>query len=290
MPKQFNGEFTYNKIIVIQGLPEGEYQTGLRLAYDELNPICGQYNMGLDFIKVINITGLIESLKELEIECKNINKPIYPILHLDIHGASDKSGLVVLPSTEILKWSEFANYCRAINLACKNNLVIFMSVCYGLHAIRAISINHLTPFYALIGSEQIVNVGFLQSNIPKFYNSLFENSNLIRAVNQITPTFKLFLCEKHFVISIYKYLKKYCKGKGRKKRVEFLLSIYRKLNSEMKDITTDRNQFKKMTKAEKLNFIRYKNAYLLSNHPENLQRFNFSLDDIIELILLTNHN
>lgn len=284
MVKNFSAECIYNKIFVVQSLPKGELKTGLRLAEDELNSLCDQYDLGLDYVQLENGNQFIKFMVETKSECDDIQKPIFPIIHFDIHGLSDKSG-IIFSSGDELKWDKFIKYCKEINEACKNNLVIVMSVCYGFHSILNVDIKDVTPFYILIAPDEKVTSSVIHNNIPLFYRTLIEKMNINYAYKHISDFYKLYLCEKLFVKSFYYYIKQHCKGKGKHKRIESLVTQYKtKKGDSIDDLTAIRKQFKELVKPNEKTFSMYKNRFLLSSIPENKDRFAFSFNDILDLI------
>lgn len=284
MIKNFSAECTYNKLIVVQSLPDGELKTGLRLAYDELDPLCNQYQLGLDYVQVANEKQFIRFMWETKNECNDIKKPIFPIIHFDIHGLENKSGLVFSSGDE-LSWDKFIKYCREVNRACKNNLVIVLSVCYGFHSILKVDIKDVTPFYMLIGPDDIVKVDFIQKNIPNFYRTLIEKMNINLALEHLSPIYKEYLCERLFVKSFYHYIRQHCKGKGKQDRIENLITQFRNHKGGVIDnIKVVRDQFKELVKPNEQTFYKYKDRFLLSNYPDNINRFDFDYKDILDLI------
>jgi hypothetical protein len=278
----FSAECTYNKIYVIQSLPKGQLQTGLRLAQDDLNTLCGQFDMGLEFIEIQNEFQLSAFINETINECLDKQKPIFPIFHFEMHG--NEHG-IQLSSGEVINWQRFNSYCKMINIACKNNLAVIMAVCKGFYAINKIKIKDSTPYYLLIGPQTKVYSGFIHANMPAFYKELITSMNMKTAIQRLQPHYVQYLCERVFVRAFIGYIKQYCKGKGKQRRIEKLISQYRMIHDgDIENIKEVRKAFKSLVIPNEENFYRFKNSFLLADLPENKDRFNFSLEDILELL------
>ena len=192
-PVQFVAECSFNKLYLIQSLEDGDLKTGTRLALDTLTPLCHQLGFGLTAYDVKNKAQFLKVLDVIYNECSNEQKPIYPILHLEIHG--DHSGLGISPSNEDVTWAEFADHCRKINRASKNNLFVVMAVCHGYQSILSVDIKDVTPFYILIGPERTVTAGYIEDHFPKFYETLIRKQDIDAAIQVIADEYRMYLSE-----------------------------------------------------------------------------------------------
>jgi hypothetical protein len=101
MIKNFNASCTYNKIIVVQSLPDGELKTGLRLAKDELLPLCNQYDVGLDYVQIADRNHFFEFMRETKKEYQKEAKP-FPLHKYIHHGLSSQAMLFNLLGEVVL--------------------------------------------------------------------------------------------------------------------------------------------------------------------------------------------
>lgn len=207
---------------------------------------------------------------------------IFPIIHLEIHGLEDKSGLY-LPSDEIVKWGEFSDSCREINEHCSNNLLVVLAVCHGFHSVLQATITKLTPFFTLIGPTETVCVGQIERDFPKFYQDLLNSHDLTSTFSILGDPYQLYLCERVFANSLIEYINKHCRGKGRQERVEELLTKVKKSPSGLLISTGDaRKLIKALIKPDVGDLENYRTKFLMADHPENKGRFTATLDDLIE--------
>jgi hypothetical protein len=147
-----------------------------------------------------------------------------PLIHFDTHGKKD-AGIYVDGEDTFADWNTLAEKLQAINIHTKNNLAVVGATCFGLHAIKPISLQTAAPFFLLLAPEEKVKVGFLEDNVPNFYRRLFELGSIDEAYSRhLSDKFKYFHCEKLLFIVIARYLKEKCKGKGGAARRERLIT------------------------------------------------------------------
>lgn len=286
----FHSSLSFNWIFVLQSLNTGELQTGKRLVENKFQEIklvnkiefCHTYlelpDRAAFYSAVINIANM----------CK---AGVKPILHFDLHGLSDKSGIALLPSNESISWQEFASICKMLNALCSNNLMVVMASCYGLHAITEVSINEISPYCYLIGSQEKVPAGAIDTGFKEFYSVLLKSCDVDSAMKELDPRFRLYIAEKMFMVSFSLYLKEGCIGKGRRQRIERLLTDYVELmqnEGKLVRLKEARDSLKLNTTPNKDAFVRFENRFLMADHPTNLGRFNCVFDDA--LYIATNMN
>lgn len=248
MKQYFSTEMIYNKIYICEALPDGELSTGIQLARD-IKPLCDIQEVAMDACKINDKQLFMIFMNQVKSQVRE--QGVFPIIHLEIHGLDDKSGLW-LPSNEKVGWNEFADVCREINAYCSNNLLVVLAVCYGFQAAFQTTIKKLTPFFGLIGPSKTVDVSQIESVFPKFYRELLCSDDLESAFSRLGNPHLLYLCEEAFVNNAIAYVKNYCQGKGLQERVE-----------------------------GKLEHIRIN--FLMADHPKNKNRFTLTSDDLIKL-------
>jgi hypothetical protein len=177
---------------------------------------------GFQHIEITGTAKLMSLLDELAFHARKDS--MKPLIHLDMHGNKD-NGLYVIEEDRYISWSELAKKLRSINKYTANNLAVVGATCYGLHAIRSISLADATPFYLLLAPEHKVTLGYLEDNIPNFYRTLFESESIDIAYSRhISSKFKYFNCEKLLFITVARYISNHCKGRGGAARRERLLT------------------------------------------------------------------
>ncbi|GHU36398.1 hypothetical protein AGMMS50256_32940 [Betaproteobacteria bacterium] len=161
-----------------------------------------------------------------------------------------------------VSWAELASYLGKINKATKNNLGVVMASCFGLYAIKAIKITEPSPFYFLIGSDEKVLAGEIDSVMKKFYRVLFQSCSLQIAMKEVDEKFKQFHVEKMFCIVFGNYISQQCIGKGRNSRIENLLSELVRNGMPRENLRSYRKQLKQLVKSNKADFDKYANLFM----------------------------
>lgn len=218
---QLDSEFRCNAVVWITSLDEQELGPSRRMAED-ISALCD--HNGFIFINqnVSRHSELVQVLKSIEAIAKHNN--IYPILVFDAHG-SQKDGLILSHPGEVISWDSLNMLLRPINVATSNNLFVIGAACYGLHVISTTRLENPAPFYMLLAPEHKVKVGFLEENLPRFFNQLFTLGSIDEAYkNCLSQAFTYFHCEKMLLVTLARYIQKYCKGSGAKNRRERLMT------------------------------------------------------------------
>lgn len=213
--------FACNTVIWISSVSEVEMGPTNRMAED-LDGICNKYNIAFKRKDVTTRVELISLLQDLEVRTREHG--VRPILVFDMHG-SEVSGLHLRQTGECLEWKEVGKLLRDINISAGNNLCVIGAACFSLRAITPTKLDQAAPFFVLLAPETEVNVGFLEENIPPFFDHLFSSGGLDEAYSRyLSDEFKYFHCEKMLFIVIAKYVKSACMGKSVAKRREYLLT------------------------------------------------------------------
>lgn len=229
--KQFETLSIFDSIIIIESLPDDESQTGLILRRDILLAECNLNSIAFSHIDCHNREQFFSFFKKLENNLKLQDNSIigggakYPILHFEIHGAWDKSGLV-LKNKQHIDWFEFDECCRSINKITKNNLHVILSVCNGYYSACKARLSQLTPYYASIAPPKEINVGEILTIFPRFYQKVFATGELMKAYREVKDNCLLFHCEMVLMNLMADYFISHCEGEALEIRVN---NVFNKL-------------------------------------------------------------
>lgn len=273
--------FTFNKIYVIESLNgQEEKLTGEELYNDLLK--WKEYQIK-DFkaqlIKVDDKKDFFEKIDFIKDECTT--KGQYPIIHFEIHGNADKTGLV-LNSGELIRWSELYHDLREINSILGNNLFITMAVCYGAYIMELIKADKPSPFWGFIGSFETIEEVDLIIRYNEFYDEFLKSFNLNTAVQRLhdsNPTipssYRFINSELTFKNIMSKYFKEKFTESEITKRFEDGL---KQKNIQIRDRNEKqkcRERFKvELLKTKKDYFEKHKTTFFMfDNFPDNQDRF-----------------
>ncbi len=104
-----------------------------------------------------------------------------PLIHIEAHGNTEEDPSGYWHRDEyghesLLKWEELEPYLRAINLACRCNLLLLSAACWGHAAILAASTTHRVPFIACVGFGTSVIPGPLHEAVKEFYRQVLDGT------------------------------------------------------------------------------------------------------------------
>jgi len=173
--------FTFDKIFVIESLPDGESLTGTELYVDIIQRKIEQKGIEINhqLFPVDNSEDFFKILKFINEDVTE--NGFHPIIHFEIHGKEDG---FVLKSGEIVKWEEMAGILRNINLSSNNNTLLTLCVCYGIYIYKLIKPNESSPYWGTISPKEKILPTVALGAYQAFFEKLLETLNL----NDSVPT------------------------------------------------------------------------------------------------------
>lgn len=174
----------FNKIFVIQSLDEanGDELTGKQLYDEVLQYFNNQYpHINAELIDVETPTDFNAALDKIKQECADDN--IKPIIHFEIHGLENKTGLS-LNDGEVY-WVDIYDKLIEINEASRWNLFLTMGVCFGNYAMFLIKPRNQAPFTGIIGSFEELYEWDLYIRYNAFYQELLNTLDFKKALEAL---------------------------------------------------------------------------------------------------------
>ncbi len=197
----------FNKIYVIESLEAPETFTGTNLYDNVLQHFNTKYaDKDAELINVNTKDELIAAFEKIENECKN---GIKPIIHLEIHGLDDRTGLAL--NRGYIEWEELYGQLSKINAASNWHLYLTMAVCFGNYAMKLIRPNLPAPFAGILGSFDALSIYGLEISYDAFYQELLNSLDLDAAIialqtaNPSLEEYKLIKAEQTFKNVMQKY-------------------------------------------------------------------------------------
>jgi len=261
------------KIFVIESLEDGDRLTGTNLYNDLISyelPLTSRlYN---NIIDEGDWYGTMEDIKE------NVQLGDVVFIHLEIHGNSRGSGIVLKNGTEIL-FDRICEDFRVINKRIGCNLYVTLAVCHGLFLITGLVPLKEMPFCGVIGSQEQIKVKDLELRFYEFYKSFLEFDDIEFAMEElqkansgIPSSYKYVKPEDIFFNSWISYLEISSDSDWQKKNTKNVSDencLNRRLRREF-----DR-KFKKEREKEANILFREKAElfFMVKDFPENRKRF-----------------
>ena len=261
----------FNKIYVIESLQSNEKHTGTEL---HNNLLKYQSITHPDFESILKTPSSKQEwnqlFKEIEIDCKENNNS--PIIHFEVHGDSNKKGLV-LSSNDLITWEELYQNLVPINIVIKNELFITMAVCFGNFWLSSAFLNRPAAFRGIIGSFQEIYEWDLIIRFEAFYQELFNSFDLNLAYESLKESnpdlpnkYGIYSAEQVFALTYMDYEKIECSHEALSKRAINSLPYKMSRTEKRKFI---RNFIKKEKQNRNLYFQEfYRKFFMLDIYPE----------------------
>lgn len=158
------------KIIILESLFDNNPKIGKDL-YEKLllkeRVRTGKYE--IQYLEAKTVSDFAREMSQIAVD--NQDRDI--MLHLVMHGFSDKTGLAT-PLGQQIPWNVFANLTRNVNINTKNRLFLTMAVCHGAYFMQEIKCWDVAPFKRTIGSFEPVRFDNALQCYEKFYISIVD--------------------------------------------------------------------------------------------------------------------
>jgi len=171
-------ETIINYVLVIESLTERE-RTGKDLFDDILARRALQHNYGCGYAYAASKMDFLQALQEVYFHV--IHNGMIPLLHIEAHG--NENGLK-LADNSFISWNEIGYHLRNINVALKNNLILVLGACYGLHISSQIIPIFPAPFRVVVGPYEEVSKEAVQTGFEAFYEK-FVNRECVDTLNEM---------------------------------------------------------------------------------------------------------
>jgi hypothetical protein len=100
------------------------------------------------------------------------------LLHLEMHGDQDLSGLVLSDGT-LLTWKELVDLFRPINVNSCNKLYLSLATCNGRFLYKGVHPHDKSPYSCYISASETVNLHQIVDQFSILFEQLIDNGNLI---------------------------------------------------------------------------------------------------------------
>lgn len=275
----------FNKLWVIESLPQGDLRTGKLLVEGPLVLAASAHNnFKVEFRTPVTRKDFYSVLDEILVDTNTTDS--LPMIHIECHGS--ETGIVVA-SKEAVEWDGLRKQFIRINESTGLNLVVVMAACYGAHILRMATEMDRAPFWAAIGAEKEVTARHVETAFKAFYQKFFETlsgDQALTALNHQDPkrTYQFISAEGFFLRAYRNYYNMACRGKGKTERVESLLTqaLDNPVVRQRFGITRVRNFIKSYFRNDAKDFEEFKSRYFMFDlFPENNRRFTITHEQVL---------
>jgi hypothetical protein len=273
--------FSFSKVAIIESLPLDDFKSGTALC---------QYINGLkeddpssppaELTEVNGSKGFLAKICELTLDAQHEGD--FPILHIEMHGWNDKTGLA-FPDNSSLSWHELADALALLNEATRFNLIVCVSTCFGGHFVGSVKPTAPGPCFALIGPTDTAKGDELLGGFRGFYRVLLAKLDAREALEALYAYrleqggFVTTTAEDWFFRLAKDYLERNCTPKRLKERADKIIS---QMSQEGKVVSSEqRRTIEEIGEVLAMAFLgrMFPRFFMIDIIPENTQRFANSL-------------
>ena len=265
----------FNRIYIIESFRGSDRKTGTELYEDLLR---WKQITHPDFEAVLKtpttrdeFISLFDSILD---DC--VKNGIAPIIHFEIHGSSDHSGLV-LTSGEFISWDILCQKLRPINHQLKNELFLTMGVCHGCYFMEKENVDKPAVFQGIIASFDELYDFSIYIQFYAFYEELFTSfdinlayKKLINANPDASINYAWYSAELIFAMVQTDYDDKQCTPEAFKQRVLDEINEGKLPYINRQDKRRKIREFIKIGLQTKEKYFKeaYKTFFMLDDYPE----------------------
>jgi len=286
-------ECQFDKIIIIESIPDGEMKTGKKL-YDDIMPIniANNEKLMISFDVVSSETELVDFLRGLYREIRE--KGIYPIIHIECHGDSEKKGLV-LSNGDFIFWAKLYELLQPINEVMRLNLIIVLAACYAFEMSFNVYAYQRAPFWGMLAPSEEILPEELQRSFYSYYKTLIENTGKQDVFNgslafeslRSHPLQKGAIyfvnAEYFFRLAFDGFMKDHNSSKAIKKQAQYICNELRRLGSEF-PISRVKTSIRNLRPYYLERY--YKIYFMIDLFSDNINRFAYVKESIMSMYCL----
>lgn len=277
-------DMKFNTLYIIESLREGDLKTGYSLFEDLKLQEYVHEHVRVEYKAPSSSNEWDEMMTSILNECRA--QEVYPIIHLEVHGA--EYGIELSNGDEILS-AKVSEQLRQINIVTGCNLFLTMGVCKGLYVLFNAQLDKPMPFCGAIGSFATLKAGDIQLRYAEFYETFFRTFDITKAFIQLMKVetavseeykqYRYIHIDEVFYKSYMRYLKEQCNKEIMPQRA---LDAAAENNYILRN-RSERRQFqKKFAKSEQANRTKdyietLKTFFMLDANPENIDRFDIPI-------------
>lgn len=221
----------FSRIVIIQSLPLGESPTGRQLR-DGIEPTATfNHDISVEFIEARTAKDFWKALEDLQTTTEKTTD--YPILHLECHGLSDKTGLSLGDGTPLL-WVELKTVLVRLNQATRCNLFVTLAACHGAMLFETLDVFARAPCWGLMGPSGEVSPPDLVGSYSAFFLKLLQAGDVMAALSSLRDSpecrakYFLFTAEDKFQQVFWLYRETCSTNTQMTERAERLAQIFKK--------------------------------------------------------------
>ena len=172
-------------IVVIQSLNPNDYKTGEILYHDVLK--YKKYHKSESFSSFYDVNSSNEFRLAVQAIDKFLSEGDILTLQIETHGCDEGIGL---NNGEILKWKDYYDIIRPLNIKTGHLLFVVMAMCKSIAMISAIDPKKRAPYRAFICTTRVITSDEIYRGFIAFYDKYFNLLDIAQALNALQEEVK----------------------------------------------------------------------------------------------------
>lgn len=267
----------FSRIEIVQSLPADESPTGRKLRESIEQVARFDHGVGVGFFDAPNASCFWNALERIRDSVTDVRD--LPVVHIEAHGLSDKSGLYLADGTAV-SWAALKTSLTEINRRTGCRLLVTLAACHGAYIQATLDTQSEAPCWALMGPSGVVSPPDLVSSYSSFFMQLLVERDAdvaLRALHDAPERqahYFLSTSEDFFteVFSLYR------KSNGSRADLEDRVARFRaslkKAGLPIEDEWLQGEVVKSEMQILAKFFTRF---FFVGEHPENVERFKLAL-------------
>ncbi len=172
----------FNTIVIIDFIPENEFNTARKLREDlEIIGSTQAVGLKIQYLRTLTFGDLEKHISRVLNEIKF--KGMLPLLQVEGHGLTSEDGLA-LPQG-YCTWTQLKDLITPINVVMGLNLMIVMATCYGLSFVRAIRTTDRAQSGEFFRPIKELSAGQILADFSAFYVTFFTTRSTSAALRAL---------------------------------------------------------------------------------------------------------
>lgn len=277
----------FNKIAIIESIPDGDEKTG-KILYDDIRNIniLNDEKIIISFDQVSSEMELVALLGGL---CADVQqKGLYPIIHIECHGEAEKKGLI-LSNKDFISWSKLYELLQSINEVMDLNLLIVLAACFAFEMSFSVYAYQRAPFWGMLAPSEKIYPEELKKSFVSYYKTLIENTGkqdvpngslALESLQSHKPqqgAINFISAEYIFKLAFDGFMKDHNSSKAIKKQAQYICNELRSVGVEY-SISIVKASIRNLRPYY---LERYHKVYFMIDLcPDNIDRFGYLKEDI----------
>lgn len=266
----------FSRIAIVQSLREDESPTGRKLRDAIEQTARFAHDVEVSFLDAPSASKFWSALDQIRESVANVAN--VPVVHIEAHGLSDRTGLYLADGTGV-SWAQLKTSLTEINRRTGCRLLVTLAACHGAYIQATLDMQSEAPCWALMGPSGVVSPPDLVGSYSSFFMKLLAERDVdvaIQALHDMPERQAIYFLRtsEDFFKEVFS---RYRAGKGSQAHLEDRVAQF---GASLKKMGLGQPDWLRRTMLESEMQILAKfftRFFFIDEHPENVERFKSAL-------------